>query len=362
MSIEIESIQTIGRPQTDYLGWPTIAKTRSGELFIVYSGGRRHHVCPFGQVHLIRSADQGRTWTWPRAIADGPLDDRDSGILETTKGTLLVNWFSSLTWEKLLDDPPSFLMTDPNERAEWQRRHQWLSNDVRGRELGVWLIRSTDGGHTWSDKIDTVTGSPHGPLQLSDGRLLYPGKRRTGAGQLGLKGGPYAAAMGVSLSEDDGQSWRLVSEIVPMPGHDSSKYHELHGVEAADGRIVVHIRNHNEKYKFEVLQTESLDGGKTWSPIHSTGLWGFPPFLLRASDGRLITTFGHRREPFGNQIAVSEDHGQTWSKPLPINTDSMGDLGYPSTVEISPNRFLTAWYDQQGQPIPSIRLATWRLR
>jgi hypothetical protein len=101
--------------------------------------------------------------------------------------------------------------------------------------------------------------------------------------------------------------------------------------------------------------------GKTWTPIHTTGLWGYPAFLTRAADGRLITTFGHRREPLGNQIAVSEDHGQTWSKPMPINIDSKGDLGYPATVELSPNLFLSVWYDQQDRKDTFIRVAKWRL-
>jgi hypothetical protein len=363
MPIEIQSIRAIDRPLSDHVGWPTVAKTRSGDLFIVYSGGRSHHVCPFGQIHMIHSADQGETWTWPRAIVDGPLDDRDTGILETAKGSLIINWFSSLTWEWRLDEMADQVAktVSERERAEWARRRKWLTNEVRARELGVWSIRSTDGGHTWSPKIDTVTGSPHGPLQMSDGRLLYPGKRRTPPGQLGNKGGPYTSSIGASISDDDGQSWRLLSEIAPMPGHNSNEYHELHGVQAADGRIVVHIRNHNEKHRFEVLQTESLDMGKTWTPIHTTGLWGYPAFLTRAADGRLITTFGHRREPLGNQIAVSEDHGQTWSKPMPINIDSKGDLGYPATVELSPNLFLSVWYDQQDRKDTFIRVAKWRL-
>jgi hypothetical protein len=363
MPIEVQSIQTLERPLSDFVGWPTIAKGKSGDLFIVYSGGRSHHVCPFGQIHMIRSGDQGQTWTWPRTLADGPLDDRDTGILSTAKGTLIVNWFSSLTWEWMLEEKPEQVKKTigEKERAEWERRRKWLTNDVRARELGVWSIRSTDNGHTWSSKIDTVTGSSHGPLQLSDGRLLHLGKRRTPPGQLGTKGGPYTSSIGASISLDDGQSWKLHSEIEPMAGHNSSEYHELHGVQAGDGRVVVHIRNHNEKHQYEVLQTESTDSGKTWGAVHPTGLWGYPAFLLRTADGRLITTLGHRREPMGNQIAVSEDHGQSWSKQTPINTDSKGDLGYPATAELSANVFLTVWYDQQDRKGTCLRLAKWRL-
>jgi hypothetical protein len=147
-----------------------------------------------------------------------------------------------------------------------------------------------------------------------------------------------------------------------MPGHDIKEYHELHAVEAADGTIIAHIRNHNALHQYEVLQTESRDGGRTWSIPHLIGIWGYPPFLMKASDGRLISSLSHRREPRGNFITISEDNGQNWSEALRINTDSSSDFGYPSTVELSPGRFLSLWYDMQDRDLAFLRLARWTLR
>ena len=73
-----------------YHGWPTVALRRNGEILTVYSGGREAHICPFGRVELIRSRDEGRTWTWPEVIMDSPIDDRDAGVVETPAGSLLV--------------------------------------------------------------------------------------------------------------------------------------------------------------------------------------------------------------------------------------------------------------------------------
>ena len=58
-----------------YHGWPTLTKRSNGELLLVYSGGRESHVCPFGRVELMRSKDEGKTWSFPRTLIDGPLDD-----------------------------------------------------------------------------------------------------------------------------------------------------------------------------------------------------------------------------------------------------------------------------------------------
>ena len=79
-----------------YHGWPTLARRRNGHLLLCYSGGREGHVCPFGRVEMMQSADEGRTWSWPRVLLDSAIDDRDSGVLETSKGTILVTTFSSL--------------------------------------------------------------------------------------------------------------------------------------------------------------------------------------------------------------------------------------------------------------------------
>src|SRR5690242_11901338 len=85
------------RPEV-YHGWPTIARRRNGELLVVCSGAREEHLCPWGRVELFRSGDGGRTWSppAPERLTHGPLDDRDAGVLETRRGTLLVNWFNSV--------------------------------------------------------------------------------------------------------------------------------------------------------------------------------------------------------------------------------------------------------------------------
>lgn len=347
-----------------YHGWPTVVRTKSGTLWLSWSGGRESHVCPFGQVCAMTSNDEGKTWTYPRVLLDSATDDRDSGVLETSKGTLLVTTFTSLAYEDSYLKASAYAELGskgwvskkmPAEQfAKWKAAHERLSDADRKAELGEWVIRSTDGGKTWSSRIATVLNSPHGPIQLKDGRLLYPGK------QLWTKEGK----IGVAVSEDDGVAWKMLSEIPTRPGDDvKGSYHELHGVEAANGEIIVHIRNHNEQNKGETLQTESKDGGKTWSVPHSIGVWGLPSHLLKLRDERLIMTYGHRRKPFGNQARVSADHGKTWSEPITLSGDGKGgDLGYPSTVELGDGRLLTVWYEAMaGSPKAVLRQAVWQL-
>ncbi len=340
-----------------YHGWPTVARRKSGELLLVCSGGREGHVCPFGRVELMRSHDEGKTWGWPRVVLDTEIDDRDAGVLETAKGTLLVTTFTSLYFETLLAAAEKIPAGQPgawpaDRLQRWQAAHNRITEAQRKALFGVWMLRSTDGGLTWSGPYDAQVTSPHGPIQLSDGRLLY-------AGNDWRRGGRLA----VCQSNDDGQTWRHLADIAPRPGDGPFTYYELHGVEAAPDRLVMQIRNEDKNDSNETLQTESSDGGKTWAVPHRIGVWGIPSHLLKLRDGRLLMTYGHRRAPLGNQARLSGDQGRTWSEPMIVSGDGVeSDLGYPSTVQLADGSLLSVWYEvMKGNPHAVLRQAHWSL-
>ncbi len=350
---EILETKVISQDVRFYNGWPTVCRRANGQILVTCSGGREGHVCPFGRVEMMTSDDEGKSWAYPRVLLDGPIDDRDSGVLETAKGTLLVTTFTSLAYEPLLAKANQDGNWDQEKLARWNAANSRLSADMRQKELGVWMIRSTDGGLTWSPKYDSLINSPHGPIQLSDGRLLYAGKDLWRSG----------SRVGVCESTDDGQTWHWLAEIEPREGDDPNEYHELHAVDCGGGRILVQIRNHNPANKGETLQCESADGGKTWNRPKSIRVWGLPSQLLKLRDGRLVMTYGHRRAPLGNQARISTDQGRTWSEPIVISGDgASGDLGYPSTVELGDGTLLTVWYEaMRGSPNAVLRQAKWRI-
>ena len=357
-TIKVRETRVISHQPESYNGWPTLAQRQNGDLLVACSGGREAHVCPFGRVELLVSHDRGETWGWPQVLLDSAIDDRDAGVVETAKGSLLVTTFTSLAYESILKSADAKQPGDkgawvaPRLQA-WRAAHGRLSAEQRRSELGQWMTRSTDGGVTWSARYSSIVNSPHGPIQLADGRLLYAGKELW-TGQ---------KRTGVVESTDDGVTWRWLADIAPRPGDASAEYHELNAVETRDGRIVVHIRNHNRPNAGETLQTESADGGKSWSVPRSIGVWGLPSFLTRLRDGGLLMTYGHRRAPFGNQARLSADHGRTWSEPFIISGDGAGgDLGYPSTVELADGSFVTVWYEvMKGSPRSVLRQARWVL-
>ncbi len=354
---KVVSTKVISHQPHLYNGWPTLTRRKNGQLLLVCSGGREAHVCPFGRVELMRSNDEGRTWSWPRILMDGPIDDRDAGILETDKGSILATTFTSLAFEPILQRAESAKSGSggwaKDKLVRWQAARDRLNAEQRKRELGTWMIRSTDGGVTWSARYACPVDSPHGPIQLSDGRQMYAGKELW----------KDTHRIGACVSTDDGKTWSQLAQIPTRSGDNEKDYHELHAVDAGDGRIIAQIRNHNKNSFGETLQTESTDGGKTWSMPHSIGVWGFPSHLLKLKDGRLLMSYGHRRKPIGNQARVSADQGRTWSEPLTISADATsGDLGYPSTVQLEDGSLLTVWYEaMRGNRNAVLRQARWNL-
>lgn len=366
---QVHETKTISTHQSCH-GWPTIVRLASGELLVVVSAGRERHVCPFGQVHLLRSVDDGATWTGPDILANGPLDDRDAGIIQIRDGTILVNWFTSVAALHCLKQAEAAgeealrRLGDDGYIARCRKVRAALAPSVIRRELGVWMRRSTDGGQTWSGKYRVArgAGAPHGPVELSDGRLLF-------IGNWNRRAMSYAAQdearplLGVRQSKDGGKTWRLIGEIPQRPGDPPGTYHEPHAVQLPDGRIVVHIRNHSRQDEGHVLQSESDDGGRTFSVPHTTGLVGLPAHLLVLRDGRLLSTYGYRIPPYANRASISEDGGRTWGAPMVLDEKPANrDLGYPSTVQLSDDSLLSVWYEHlPGRPFATVQAARWSL-
>lgn len=341
-----------------YYGWPTVAVDANDQLFVVASGGRDDHVCPFGRVDFIRSHNGGENWTWPQTALDGPIDDRDAGIVITPKGTIILTTFTSLVYVGPLmgakanreAGTPNFSET---KYHNWLAAHERVSEEERQNALGSFAVRSTDNGANWSERIDTIVNSPHGPTVLDDGRLLYVGRKMFVEPEVN----------GVAESTDDGKTWNWVTELPTREGDTPIYYHEWHAVQTASGKIIAQARNHSPENTYETLQCESVDGGKTWTTPHSTGVWGYPSHLLRLHDNRLLMTYGHRRDPVGNQVRISSDEGRTWSGPIVISDDGVsGDIGYPSTTQLKDGTLITVWYEKVPEyPKCIIRMAKWKL-
>jgi sialidase-1 len=328
-----------------YFGWPTVARLDNGTLMTASSGLRAEHVCPFGKTVLNVSTDDGRTWSAPRVIQDSMIDDRDAGLVSLGGGNLLATWFRSDTRIYANEG-----WIPEEERKSWKALFEKWTDDKVTPLLGSWLMLSADAGATWSAPIRAPVSTPHGPIRLRSGNLLYLGKCYKTWNDMGT------SLITAARSADGGRTWELLGAVPVHPGTDPANYHEPHVVELPSGRLLgmIRIENHGGKDlkdagipSFSLMQTESADQGLTWSTAKPLGFHGSPPHLLRHSTGVLVLTYGYRQAPFGQRVAFSRDDGATWDHDWIIRDDGPdGDLGYPSTVELADGRLYTVCYQK----------------
>jgi sialidase-1 len=342
-----------------YFGWPSVARMPDGTLVVAASGLREWHICPWGKTVLFYSRDEGRTWSDPQIIRDSPIDDRDAGVVSLGGQRLLVSLFSS--------DPRPFEFeeaADARMRVGWHAHLAQLREEDVALHAGSWILLSDDGGRSWGDPIAAPVSSPHGPILLSDERLLYLGKDARDLSRAGIA---------CALSSDHGRSWSIIGEV-PLPeGTTASNYHEPHVVELADGRLVGLIRIENASPvvdletagfpHFGLMQTESTDGGRTWTTAQPTNVrHGAPPHMLRHSSGMLVGVYSYRRQPYGQRAMFSKDGGATWDAEWAIRDDGpTWDLGYPASVELADGSIFTVYYQQMraGEPC-AILYSRWK--
>src|SRR5438067_2126594 len=106
-----------------YQAFPDVCRLKNGDLLCVFYAGYGHVSHPNdqlprgGRVCAVRSTDDGKTWETPAIVVDTPDDDRDPSISCLPDGTLLCNFFTY----------------------------------GRNGECDTCLVRSKDGGKTWTE-------------------------------------------------------------------------------------------------------------------------------------------------------------------------------------------------------------------
>ena len=324
-----------------YFGWPTIARTDSGRLVVGVSGLRYEHMCPWGKTVLFTSEDEGKTWSWPRVVNNTPLDDRDCGVLSLGGEKLLITWITSDTRWHFYPERLS------EEEAKIRKAvYDAVPDEVYSKWRGSWLRISED-GDAWSDYIRMPVNTPHGPIRLASGDLLYFGKEWYSPDKPGRTegNGPIMAAR----SSDDGMTWTELGAVPVSETCCDGNFHEPHVVELPSGKLIGLIRyehcdDFNSHIAFSLFQSESEDGGNTWTEARPLDIYGAPPHVIRHSSGALVCVYGHRKDPYGERAMISRDEGKTWDSNWILSDGPAKDLGYPASVELPDGRIMTVYY------------------
>lgn len=324
-----------------YFAWPTLAKLQDGRLAVGASGFRIEHVCPFGKSVISYSSDEGETYTLPAPVIDTPLDDRDAGIcVFGDKGVIFTSFNNSAEMQRGYNQDNAYV----------QRYIDTITPEDEEKYLGALFRISNDCGTTFGDIYHSPVTSPHGPIQLSNGTVLWAGTRFDD-----IFGGIEVRCINTENGETE-----LIGKIISSD--KNVVLNEPHVVELPDGKLICHIRGENtelfnggEEELFTVFQSVSDDGGKTWTEpemiLDKTG--GAPPHLLLLKSGLLLSAYGRRKMPYGIMVMISADGGKTWEKDIRLyENHATDDLGYPSTVELDDGTLVTVFYAAESEDSP----------
>lgn len=331
----------------NYFGWPTVTRLQDGRVAVVASGFRLRHICPFGKTVISYSEDEGESYTRPAPVIDTPLDDRDGGIMTFgEKGVIVTSFNNTVDFQRKnnASDPYALAYLDT------------VSPESESKYLGSEFRISHDGGVTFGEIFKSPITSPHGPIQLSDGTILWVG-RTFSAENAKIDGVDGVKAYKINL--DGSCEYLGAIENISEDGVEFLSC-EPHTVELEDGRLLCHIRVQHykgEKPIFTTFQSESKDGGRTWSTPRQllTRMGGAPSHILKHSSGVLVATYGYRQPPYGVRAMFSFDGGKSWDADHDIYVNGIGnDLGYPSTIELSDQSLLTVFYAHPSKNDPAV--------
>jgi len=302
---------------------PTLALLKNGEILMLYSGPVSAHGQPAGatSIYARKSDDGGRTWG-AEGIAIHREDTKamDPALLRSRDGTM---WCFYLAFDK----------------------HEWRDgNPTEANRSDVCSAISRDEGQTWTNHqtiFKGYCGATRGAIQTASGTLVVPIES--------MVPHPGRLLSVCVVSKDGGVSWQL-SEFIDLGGagnHDGAL--EPTVIQLRDGRVWMLIRTSHGRF----FHSFSEDEGLSWSEAVKSAIRSpsSPGHLERLASGRMALAWNNTvdfdvAEPpphkFGGapwrralHLALSEDEGRTWTRPVEIarTVDPKEHLRYPFVFE-----------------------------
>lgn len=387
----IEAIHsTIFSDKFRYVLGPFIAIAANGDWLCTFNMSVRREVkedAPRPHIHppydpeyrnyLMRSKDEGRTWESPRVLPGYDWHGLEHAALcVLDSGDILASHYRRRFYN--LEEA-----ANQTSRFGWNHRppYPWVVTHD-----GTYVHRSRDNGATWGEttEVDSTpfisAYSQKSIVQIDEHTLIFtagaadpmftglsgwakpPSVVKNGLGnRLDDKGEiieePSHAF--ICISRDGGRSWRETKEIAAHPEY---YFVEPTMAKLESGRLICHMRNC--KQTGHLWQVLSDDGGMSWSEPVMTPMWGYPAHIVQLRDRRLLSVYGHRREPFGIRATLSHDEGDSWdyANEIILRDDLVKRMiGYPTSIVLEDGSICTVYWDEDAEGVTSIVASRYRV-
>ena len=287
-----------------------------------------------GTGFMVRSKNKGRTWSEPQKLPRGlnPLGDYFDTMLTTSDGRLIVMRYRA--------------RADHHKSAPWislaestDSGHTWLGDE--------WMthIGGKVPEEGWPEEPATLT--PYGPmLETEDGtlmRFLYGGVSKDKLGPYTdiHSWGSRACKAYVVRTTDGGHTWSGPIEIDWPTSVDGKRRGEAPGSldlteptgVAIGNKVTVLVR---PIFSPMMWQCWSYDSGKTWDAATRATFPGYAQSMIRTSSGAILVA--HRYPHYS--INVSYDDGLNWDEGTIIDYAgwAMGRM-----IEVEPDLVLCVY-------------------
>jgi hypothetical protein len=357
-----------------YHAHPHLAVLESGTWLLVANRGPRRVVTmhppqdPEYINILMRSTDEGRTWSPPAVVpAYGWTGVECAGLTPLGGGTVLLHqwrfrWYNSAAIPTKAEEPllvgPDELMTrllasrEIADPAIAEIPPDTLMPWARGGGT-TWAHISTDEGLTWSASVEIDTTPFSGGYGMRgavvvDGQILLP-----------LSDVPHWRRLFLVRSSDGGLTWsppEILADAV------SYEFEEPSIIALRDGSLLLLMR---ENCSRSLYSMRSFDNGKLWSEPVPTGILCYPAHLVMMPDGHVAAVTGRRFSPYGIVVYVFDQQTATWDveHPIDIRSDLPNkDLGYPTAAVRADGTLYVAYYYRNSEGITGLYANTLVIR
>jgi len=366
-----------GGPDVWTTGDPTMVFDANGRLWIAMladvigqtDGPLGVQFSQRGGIEVYRSDDAGLTWSGPFQAVQRHIDEVNHVCVAPDKELLTIDPRTG----ELVMAYTQFANTCPRDQVA-----ATVSQVAGNTGISIVLVRSSDGGATWTAPVELYRGYAVGaaPAVGPDGTIFVafsstdpyatPGACPAWQG-LVVEGQPRQFDLVIASSSDGGVSWRYDRratcnpELLPSESTAIGDRLPSMSVDPSTGRAVVvwgsfTIDALTGQAGYTVQATTSTDGGHTWSvSVPVSGADGrdhlTPSVVARSGRVNVIWVAGARDgSQFDYLTAESLDGGVTWSAPQPLATapSAAGDISDYFWVDAQAGRIAAIWTDTRS--------------